>query len=52
VAGGYVVAVEEGQLRELNYSEEEEFQLAMYYGEILVPRTIRLWPKPVPPVLN
>jgi hypothetical protein len=51
-AGGYVVAVEDGQLRELNSSEEEEFQLAMYHGEILVRRTIRLWPKPTPPILN
>ena len=50
-AGGYVVAVEGAQARELNYSEEREFQLAMQ-GEILVRRTIRLWPKPVPPVLN
>ncbi len=50
-AGGYVVAVEAEQPRELNYSEEREFQLAIH-GEILVRRTIRLWPKAVPPVLN
>ncbi len=51
-AGGYVIAVEDGQLRELNDSEEREFQLAMYRGEILVRMTIRLWPRPAPPILN
>jgi hypothetical protein len=29
-AGGYVVAVENGELRQLNYKEEAEFQFAMY----------------------
>jgi len=29
-AGGYVVAVENGQLRELNPKEEMEFRLALY----------------------
>lgn len=29
-AGGYVVAVENGQLRELSKKEEREFHLAMY----------------------
>jgi hypothetical protein len=50
--GGYVVAVEDGQLRELSSSEEKEFELARYHGEILVRRTIRLWPKPAPPIPN
>ena len=45
VAGGYVVAVEDGQLRELNNSEEREFQLATYHGEVLVRGIIRLWRK-------
>ena len=49
--GGYVVAVEDGQLRELNSSEEREFQLAIYHGEIVVRRIIRFWPKPAPPIL-
>jgi hypothetical protein len=52
VAGGYVVAVEDGQPRELNNSEEREFQLAMYHGEIAIRRIIRLWPKPTPPIAN
>jgi hypothetical protein len=51
-AGGYVVAVEGGQLRELNNSEEREFQFAKYHGEIVVRRIIWLWPKPAPPILN
>ena len=51
-AGGYVVAVEDGQLRELNTSEEREFQLAMYNGEVMVRRIFRLWAKPAPPILN
>jgi hypothetical protein len=32
-AGGYVVAVEKGVLRELSYREEAEFQLAKYGDE-------------------
>jgi hypothetical protein len=32
-AGGYVVAVEKGELRQLNYKEEAEFQFAMYGNE-------------------
>jgi hypothetical protein len=51
-AGGFVVAVEDRQHRELNGSEEKEFQLAMYHGEIFVRRTVRLWLKPAPPILN
>jgi hypothetical protein len=51
-AGGYVVAVEDGQYRELNTSEEKDFQLAMYHGEILVRGRMRLWPKGVPLILN
>jgi hypothetical protein len=35
-AGAYVVAVEDGALRQLNDKEEREFQLAMYG-----PRTLR-----------
>jgi hypothetical protein len=30
VAGGYVIAVENGEIRELNESEEREFQGAKY----------------------
>jgi hypothetical protein len=51
-AGGYVVAVENGHLRELHDAEEREFQLAMYRGEVLLRRVIRLWPKIVPLILN
>jgi len=51
-AGGYVVAVDDGQLRELNNGEGREFKLAMYQGEIVVRRIIRLWPKPAPPIAN
>jgi hypothetical protein len=51
-AGGYVLAVEDRQLRELNRSEEKEFQLAMYHGEIMVRGIFRLWPKAAPPILN
>jgi hypothetical protein len=36
----------------LNRSEEKEFQLAMYYGEVKVRGTVRLWPKPAAPILN
>jgi hypothetical protein len=51
-AGGYVVAVEDGQLRELNIREDEESKLATYRGEVLVRRIIRFWPKPAPPIFN
>lgn len=34
-AGGYVIAVENGRLRELNDKEEREFQLALYGGQIV-----------------
>ena len=51
-AGGYVIAVEKGVLRELNYKEEMEFQLAKYGDEKaksalrrFVPSEV-LWPLP------
>jgi hypothetical protein len=59
-AGGYVVAVENGRLRELNDKEERDFQLARYGDwspdgspapECPKPR-FPLWPKPVPSILN
>jgi len=34
-AGGYVIADENGGLRALNDTEEKEFQLALYGGEIV-----------------
>ena len=33
-AGGYVIAVENSELRELNEKEEMEFQFAMYGGQV------------------
>jgi hypothetical protein len=47
-AGGYVIAVEKNQLRELNAIEEKEFQFATRGGTRPV-REFRLlaWPKPV-----
>ena len=53
VAGSYVIAVENGELRELNRGEELEFQPARYGGDRAVVRSlIRLWPKPVLPDSN
>jgi hypothetical protein len=48
-SGGYVIAVEKNQLRELNAWEEREFQFAKRGGRLPV-REFRLlpWPKPVP----
>lgn len=51
--GGYVVAVEDGQARELNKKEEKEFRLAMYgEGKTVLSRLLRLWLKPVFPDSN
>jgi hypothetical protein len=52
-AGSYVVAVEEGELRELTNKEEREFQLAMYgtgviRGQVRALRPLSL----IKPVLN
>jgi hypothetical protein len=58
--GEYVVAVENGRLRELNDGEERDFQLARY-GEwspdgCPVPERPKprfsLWPTPVTPISN
>ena len=37
-AGGYVIAVQKGKLRELNDVEEAEFQQAMYGHQELIKR--------------
>ncbi len=52
-AGAYVVAVEDGVLRELNAREEREFQLEMYgtgavRGRLRVLKPLRL----IKPILN
>lgn len=39
-AGGYVIAVENGQLRALNQKEEKEFHLALYGGNIVAGRVL------------
>ena len=52
-AGGYVVAVDEGQLRELSPKEEIEFQFAMYGTGLLRDRLRALTPlKVLKPILN
>lgn len=52
-AGGYVVAVEDGQLRELNRKEEREFQLAMYGTGVVRGRLRPLRPLSLTkPILN
>jgi hypothetical protein len=51
--GGYVIAVEKGQLRELNYREEAEFQLAKYGAESTKSAIRRFVPSEVlRPLLN
>ena len=46
-AGGYVIAVDDGELRELNRKEEAVFQFAMYSGgKVTLERLARLWHKP------
>jgi len=50
-AGGYVVAVQENECRELNRKEETEFQEALSgYEERKRKFGLLAWPKPVPPV--
>ena len=50
-AGGYVIAVENHRLRELNDTEEAEFQLARYGGGVPQRRFILLeWPNPAHPI--
>ncbi len=52
-AGGYVIAVENGEYRELNEKEEQIFQLAMYSeGQIVSERGVQLWLKPFLPDSN
>ncbi len=52
-AGGYVVAVENEQLRELSKKEEREFQFAMYGTEIVRGRLRPLRPLNLTkPILN
>lgn len=52
-AGGYVIAVEDGELRELNRKEEAVFQFAMYSGEkVALDRPARLFPRPALSTLN
>ncbi len=52
-AGGYVVAVDDGQLRELSPKEEIEFQFAMYGTGLLRDRPRALTPlKVLKPILN
>lgn len=51
--GGYVIAVEKGVLRELNYREEAEFQLAKYGAESTKSAIRRFVPSEVlRPLLN
>jgi hypothetical protein len=52
-AGAYVIAVQDGTVRELNNREEEEFQLAMYgmgvdRGRLRAPTAVSL----SKPILN
>lgn len=49
-AGAYVIAVERRELRELNDSEEQEFQLAMYGAKTEKPKLARF--ELLKPVLN
>lgn len=50
-AGGYIVAVQENNYRELNRNEEIEFQQALSgYEERKRNFGLLEWPKPVPPV--
>jgi hypothetical protein len=52
-AGGYVVAVQDGQLRELNPKEETEFQFAMYGTGVQKGRLRVVTPfKVLKPILN
>lgn len=45
-AGSYVIAVENGELRELTLKEEVEFRFARYgHCGVVVCRLIRLWPR-------
>jgi len=45
-AGGFVVAVQDGEFRELTRKEEAVFQFAMYGGgKVAIDRILRLWPK-------
>lgn len=52
-AGGYVIAVENKEYRQLTEKEEKVFQLAMYgEDQIVSERGVQLWLKPFLPDSN